>query len=208
MSRFSSLRWTTAVLLSILIIGALIVWLAPPEKTMGYGIRPVYVHVAFIWTGMLGMLAAGLLGLALAVTNRVEWAGWMQTVGWVSFGFIVASLAASIVAQLINWNGIFWDEPRNQMIVRLVVAYLAILIANTWLPWPRLRGLVVTVSAGVMLGALRFTPNVLHPEDPIGNSSASAIQITFLLLGVLGLIAAAWIVFFIVGRMPAGDTRA
>lgn len=175
---------------------------------MGYGIRPVYVHVAFIWTGMLGMLAAGLLGLVLAVTNRAKWAGWMQTVGWVSFGFILASLAASIVAQLVNWNGIFWDEPRNQMIVRLVVAYLAILIANTWLPWLRLRGLVVAVAAGVMLGALRFTPNVLHPEDPIGNSSASGIQFTFLMLGGLGVMAAVWIVMFVGGRMPATKTRA
>jgi hypothetical protein len=185
-----------------------IVWLAPPEKTMGYGIRPVYVHVALIWTGMLGLLMAGLLGLVLTVTNQAKWGGWMQTVGWVSFGFILASLVASIVAQIVNWNGIFWDEPRNQMIVRLVVAYLAVLIANSWLPWPRLRGLVMVVSAGVMLSALRFTPNVLHPEDPIGNSSASGIQVTFLVLGLLSVVAATWIVMFLGRRLPATNTRA
>lgn len=175
---------------------------------MGYGIRPVYVHVALIWTGMLGILAAGLLGLALAVTNQAKWDGWMQTVGWVSFAFILASLIASIVAQVVNWNGIFWDEPRNQMIVRLVVVYLAVLIANSWLPWLRTRGLVMVVAAVAMLAALRFTPNVLHPQDPIGNSTANAIQATFLVLGILSIMAGGWIVMFVGRRMPVRNTRA
>ena len=197
MTRLASPRWALPILVALCLIAALVVWFAPPEKTMGDGIRPVYVHVALIWTAMLGMLIMALIGVAVVATGRVAWIGWMQTVGWVSFGFFLASQLASVWAQLVNWNGIFWDEPRTQITLRVAVIFLVVLIANHWLPWPRLRGLSVAIPIALMLAALRFSPLILHPRDPISVSSSSPIQLTFVVLFGLCLAAAAQIVWLL-----------
>ncbi len=184
----------------IAVAAAMIVWLAPPERTMGYGIRPVYVHVALIWTGMSGMLAAGLLGLALALSSRTDVGEWMDTVGWVTLGFLAAALIASFAAQTVNWNGIFLDEPRMHVSIRVLAVFLIVQIANRWLPWNRARGLVVAVTAAVVLASMRFTPLVLHPKDPISISSSVPIQLTFVVLFLLCLAAAAVAVRYMMQR--------
>ena len=197
MTRLASPRWAIPTLIILGLLACLVVWLAPPEKTMGYGIRPVYVHVALIWTAMLGMLITALIGVAVAAANRAGWISWMQTVGWVSFGFFVASQLASVWAQVANWNGIFWDEPRTQITLRVLVVFLIVLVANHWLPCPRLRGLGVAIPIAFMLAALRFSPLILHPQDPISVSSSSSIQQTFVILFLVCLTAAAQIVWLL-----------
>ena len=197
MNRFRSTRWAALALVVIAAAAAMIVWLAPAERTMGDGIRPVYVHVALIWTGMFGMLAAGLLGLALALSSRTDVGEWMDAVGWVTLGFLAAALIASFAAQTVNWNGIFLDEPRMQMSIRVLAVFLIVQIANRWLPWSRVRGLVMAASSAIMLAAMRFSPLVLHPKDPISTASSASVQLTFALLFVLCLSGAGVVVWYV-----------
>ena len=68
----------------ILAAVAAIVWLAPEEKTLGPGIKSVYVHVALTWTGMTGLTIAGLLGIGAAITNGGRLSRWAQMAGWVA----------------------------------------------------------------------------------------------------------------------------
>ena len=114
---FRSGKTTTAVLTTITILAALLLILAPTERTLGAGIKIVYLHVALIWTGMVGLLIAGLLGLALALTQRPSLLGWLQAVSWVGFGFFAVGTVVSLIAEIVNWGAVFWSEPRTASIL-------------------------------------------------------------------------------------------
>ena len=95
-----------------------------------------------------------------------------------------------MIAQIINWNGIFWDEPRSVVQFQTLAAFIIAQVAIQWLPWYRVRGLVVGVTVVVILTVIRLAPLVLHPENPIGTSNSSGIQFTFLILFVLSTLGA------------------
>ncbi|MBM4422845.1 MAG: hypothetical protein FJ030_05565 [Chloroflexi bacterium] len=190
-------RGVIAALAVITAIIAAIVWLAPDERALGDGIKSVYVHAALTWTAMAGLLAAGALGLALAISNRDDVAEWMDTVGWVALGFFILSVPASIASQLVNWNGIFLDEPRMQLSIRALAVFIIVQIANRWLPSKRLRGAALAATLAAVLIVLRFAPLVLHPKNPISASSSAPIQLTFAALFALSLSAASVIVWHV-----------
>jgi hypothetical protein len=172
-----------------------VLYFSPEEKTLGAGIKSVYAHVALIWTGMLGILIAGVLGIALAIFNRQKIYAWMMAIGWVTLGVLILSAIVSLIAQIINWNGIFWDEPRSVVQFQTLAAFIIALIASQWLPWLRVRGLVVGVTVVVILTVIRIAPLVLHPENPIGTSNSSGIQFTFFVLFVLSMLGAGGVVW-------------
>ena len=196
LSKFFSRKFLS-FLFPLLLIFLFILYIAPEEKTMGAGIKSVYAHVALIWTGMLGMLIAGVLGIALAIFNRQKIYAWMMRIGWVTLGVLVLSAIVSIIAQIINWNGIFWDEPRSVVQFQTLAAFIIAQVAIQWLPWYRVRGLVVGVTVVVILTVIRIAPLILHPENPIGTSNLSGIQLTFLILFVLSTLGAGGVVCYI-----------
>lgn len=158
---------------------AALLLLAPVEASMGSGIRIVYLHVALIWTAMLGFAATGLIGAGVAVTNRPGWLRTMQMVGWVTFGFYVASVIVSLIAEQVNWGAILWQEPRNTAVFNGTAVALIVLILSHMLPWRRLAGLLAVGLAAFIVLSLPGAERVFHPTDPIGSSTSGAIQNTF-----------------------------
>ncbi len=194
MKRFESkISW--AVLAGVVTTAVFLLYLAPEERTLGAGIRAVYVHVAFIWTGLAGLFAAGLLGLALLLTGQPRLVAWLPTVGWVGFAFYAAGVAMSAVASKVNWGNIFWQEPRMVVALNNLALTVVVLAANIWLPWPRLRGLLHTLLPLAIVWTTRRAPLVLHPQNPIFSSDAVGIQLAFLGLFGLTAVVAAWIVW-------------
>jgi hypothetical protein len=172
-----------------------ILYLAPEEATLGTGIRAVYIHVALIWTGMAGFVLAGLVGLAILISANENLALWMQTQGWVAFGFYVAGVATSVVASQVNWGGVFWQEPRMTAALTSLAVVTIILVLNMWMPWLRVRGLLQAIIPAVVAWITYSAPLVLHPGNPIFSSEATAIQFTFVSLFLLFAAIAAWIVW-------------
>jgi hypothetical protein len=187
-----SRKATTAVLAAMLLIGVAIVSLAPTERTLGSGIRVVYVHVALIWTGILGLGAAGLLGLATAVFPHPALLRWLRAISWVGFGFFVAGTAVSLWAEVVNWGAIFWQEPRTAAILQVVAAGVIVQVAQAWRLNARLLGLLHLALAGFMFWAMGGEL-VLHPGDPVGASDAWGIRFTFYGLFALSAGAALWL---------------
>lgn len=183
-----------------LILGGLItavlflLYLAPAEATLGTGIRTVYIHVALTWTGMAGFVLAGLLGLAVLVTGNEKLARWMQTLGWVAFGFYVAGVVVSAIASRINWGGIFWQEPRMAAAFKSLSVATIIMVLNMWLPQVRVRGLLQAVIPVAIAWITYTAPLVLHPRNPIFSSEATGIQVAFIGMFLLFVAIAAWIV--------------
>jgi hypothetical protein len=179
------------ILGGLALAAVVVVWLAPAEQTLGGGIRWVYVHVALTWTGMTALVVAGLLGAALAWTGRPPLQAWTVATGAVGLGFYVAGLAVSLGAAIVNWGGVFWDEPRTQTNLQVLAVGVIVVVAAWWWPNARGRGLLFALLAAWMVWSLAITPLVLHPRNPIMTSSSAAIQSTFLTLYGLGSLAAA-----------------
>lgn len=73
------------ILSAIATPAALIVWIAPEERAFGAGIKWRYVHMALTWTGMTGVVVAGMLGV-LAATGYGRRFGRKRRVHFLFFG--------------------------------------------------------------------------------------------------------------------------
>jgi hypothetical protein len=185
------------VLAAFVILAAVLLWQAPAEQTLGSGITSVYVHVALTWTGMTGLVIAAVLGLGAAIAGRPGWQAWAHLVGWVGLGAFAAGLIMSALAAGINWGNVFWREPRFNSALQILAMSLIVQIVNG-LPYGyRLRGVLQTMPAIVLITLTAATPLVLHPGNAARNSPSAAIRVTFLGLYVLGALASGWIVLAI-----------
>ncbi len=173
-----------------------ILWIAPAEKTLGSNIKPVYLHVALIWAGMLLLYIAGGLGLWITLFPESRLLLWMKRVGLVSFAFLAASMLVSFVAQKMAWGGIAWNEPRMAAMLKILAFAVVVQVVNSWAVSPRLQGVLNVLLAGVVYWLIAASPLQLHPRDPIGTSSSTAIRFTFFGLFVLCGLAAMWLVFY------------
>lgn len=175
---------------------AFIGW-APAERTLGDGIKWVYIHVALTWTGMAGLAAAALLGLALLITGRPALEAWVRQVGGLGLAFFAGGWLMSAVASQVNWGGIAWSEPRNQANLQVLAAGVIVVVAGSWLSQPRGHGALYLLLFGWMLWALNASALVLHPRNPIFTSSAPGFAAAFLGSGALTTLAALAILAFL-----------
>ncbi len=184
-------NWLLAA--SLIGLAGLLLWLAPEEQTLGSGIKSVYVHVALTWTALLGFIAAGLIGLALALFSKPSWLVSASTLIWVSLILFAAGLVMSFIAAGINWGGFFWQEPRTNSAIQIIVASMIVIVANHLsLPY-RLKGVLFFALLLFMFWSILSIPDVLHPGDAARTSPAS-IRFTFYGLFALFSVAAGWLV--------------
>jgi hypothetical protein len=196
-----------AFLALLVLAAALLVLLAPAEATIGQGIRIVYIHVALIWTGLLLLLVAGLLGLAVLIAGPGRLAIWMQLVAYTGLGFFAAGVLTSLAAEIVNWGGIAWREPRTAANLNLLAVAVIIGVANTLLPNPRLRGALNLLLAVAAVWITVTTELQLHPANAVGTATSSAIQLTFYGLAALCLLVAACLILYARGRQLASATQ-
>ncbi len=185
---------TVRVLAAAGLLAALLLWIAPPERTLGTGIRWVYLHVSLIWTGIAGFGVVSLLGLLVLVRGDERMQAWAQTAGWVAAAFFAVGFLTSMVASKINWGAVFLAEPRNRSALMFLSVALIVLILGMW-PLPlRLKGLLYTGLIVLFAWSNLTTPLVLHPKNPIRTSDSLAIQASFLALFLVFSAAAGWLV--------------
>lgn len=187
----------TIILISTALLAGLLVWLAPAERTLGQGIKIVYIHVGFIWTGMSGFVLAAVLGSVVLVTGSRKVQFWMQNVSWVALCFFAVGLTLSLLASKINWGAVYFREPRMLASLRFLGAAILILVASRWLPWIRIRGLLSLALVIFMMWSILGTPLILHPESPIRSSGAAGIKFSFLGFYLLCLSLATWTTWYV-----------
>ena len=179
---------------------ALILWLSPTEQTLGQGIKWVYIHLAFIWTAMLGMLVVGILSLIQVFSSRAAWRRWGDATGWATLGTLVLALIGSLVVMQVNWGGISWDEPRTQSLLRTLAIWVLVQFAGPWISNRRVRGLLTVVLVAVALIPMRYGPLVIHPQNPLGMSSSNAIRLASVAVFGVVLVACASVTWVIQQR--------
>jgi hypothetical protein len=158
---------------------ALLVAMAPAERTLGEGIRWVYVHVGLVWAGGLGLGLAGTLGLLALATGGAASAAWCTTVGRVGLVAFGLGVAFSMVAASVNWGAVSLWEPRMAASLRFLAIAVIIQVGGGWSPSPRITGALAVATAALLFLDVGGAPLVMHPRDPIRTASSSAIQGTF-----------------------------
>ena len=164
--------------------------LGPAERMLGANVRVVYLHGAWVWTALAALVAAGLVGLAGLLTRREALHCWSRALGHTGLLFWITYLPISIWAMQTNWNGLFLAEPRWRLALIFAVSGLLLQVGLALLDRPAWTSAANLAYVTVLLLALANTANVMHPPSPILNSDAERIQLFFLTLLALTLLAA------------------
>ncbi len=176
------------LVLNLLVI-ALVVAFAPLEKTLGANVRVVYLHGAWVWAAMAAFIVAGLAGLLGLLSQRDGYHRWSLALGRAGLLFWITYLPISMWAMQANWNGLFLAEPRWRLALVFAVSGLLLQAGLTLVDRPAWASLGNLAYIALLLVALRFTKNVMHPPAPILNSDAWRIQLYFTAILVLVLLA-------------------
>ena len=182
----SPFLWFGLTLLAIVVVTAL----GPAEKSLGTNVRVVYLHGAWVWTALVYMMAAAVVGLVGLLTRRRNIHYWSRVLGRTGLVFWITYLPLSLWAMQTNWNGLFLSEPRWRVAIIFAIGGLAIQIGITLLENPAWASALNLIYAVILFYVLRTTDQVMHPGSPIFSSGSGRIQIYFLTLLVLTLLAA------------------
>ncbi len=175
--------------LTLVLIG-ITIRLGPEEKTLGNGVKVVYLHGAWVWASLVLLLAGGISGLVGLAAHKSALQRWSRTLGHTGLIFWIGYLPVSLIATQINWNGLFLEEPRWRLALVFAIGGF-LLQAGLWL----VGSLTWTAAANVgyvalLVLSLNSVQNVMHPNSPIF-SSVTQIQIYFGGLFLM-LLFAAW----------------
>jgi hypothetical protein len=175
-----------------LFVAALWALLAPEERSMGSGIRMVYLHVSATRAGLTFLYAGGILGgLSPLLPSRDGFLAWLRsawTAGLVAFA---AGFLLSLVAAHGSWGGIFWAEPRMRASLGVVAVSLLALAVEAGVRGSRWRGMTWAVAAMACFVVLRSAGLFVHPDRPIRPTTPWAIRGTFLGMYALFMVTSA-----------------
>ena len=187
-------RTNWLLLVFILIAQLIVLWISPEERTLGVGIKPVYLHVSLTWTGMLLLAVSGFLGFGVAISTDEKMASWLKSIYTVGFGIFGAGFLVSLYASVVNWGGVPFREPRVITALNIFVVAAVVWVLTRWIPRKRLNGLLSIVPVVFMVMTVKSSTTVLHPDNPV-QSSPNGIKYAFYGMFMLALLLAGWWVF-------------
>lgn len=176
--------------LALALLGA-VAWaaLAPSERSLGDGIRIVYLHVSATLAGLACLYGVGAVG-AVGVVRPLGAVGTRLRFVWVAGLWTFAlGFALSLVSATVSWGGIFWAEPRVRASLGVVAVGLLAPAVRAGLANRRLRDLVWPVSAVLIFVVLRTAALYVHPDHPIKSTTPLGIRGAFVAIFVLFLVA-------------------
>jgi hypothetical protein len=174
-----------ALLLSV----ALLLWLAPEDRTLGVHTKLVFFHAALILASLLLYGLAALAALAFLVGRREPLFRVARGLWLAAVVTNAISLPTGLYAAHVIWGGFLWNEPR--VLANAAMLLLSLVVVGVTLLSTNRRGvsLLYAVAAVAFGGMIGEAGRVMHPVNPIGRSDSWAIKLSFvaLLLLVLGL---------------------
>ena len=176
--RLLTLLDALSILLFLAAVGLVFAY-APIERTMGPVQKVFYFHVATAWVGMLGFLAAAVVGVIYLVTRKKKWdlLGYSAVEISLVF-FLIAIITGSIWARP-TWNTWWTWDPRltTAAVVELIYAAYLLLRQGVDDPDRRARFSAVYAIFGFLSVPLTFiTIRLLRTIHPVvvggGNPAA------------------------------------
>lgn len=178
-----------------------ITFLTPLEQTLRGNLRLVYLHGAWVWTGIITFCAAGIFGLIALLLRNQSLHAWSRAIGWTGLCFWVTYLPMSLAVMQINWNGLFFDEPRWKVPFTFAVIGILLQAGLLFINTPWITSLSNVFFASILMFNLMRMDSVLHPDSPVFSSGSSGIKLIFILLLtstiiMSGVLSYLWIQYF------------
>ena len=189
----SSAIWLLFTLLAI----ALLTALGPAEKALGAHVRVVYLHGAWVWAALAAFGAAGMLGLVGLLTRREVFYAWSCALGRTGVIFWITYLPLSLWAMQANWNGLFLAEPRWRLALAFAAGGLILQIGLSLVGKPSWTAAGNILFCVLLFYAVAGVQNIMHPGSPIFSSEARLIQVYFISLFFLALLAVWWVALWL-----------
>jgi hypothetical protein len=165
--------------------------LGPQEQSLGSNVRIVYLHGAWVLTAEAALGLSALVGLFGILTRRDRLHQWSSALGRTGLFFWVADLPLSVWAMEANWNGLFLSEPRFRIAVIFAITGVLLQVGLTLLAKPAFTSLFNVLFFVALWIGLKEAGYVLHPPpSPILNSGVLSLQLFFIGLTLLTMIAA------------------
>jgi hypothetical protein len=173
-------RETIGVSLLALAVATLaLAWLAPGDVTLAGTSKVVYLHGALVWTALLTLTAAGVVGLAAMLVKRGDALhAWTLALGRTGLLFWLAFIPVSLLASRMAWNAVFLAEPRYTTAFRVLAIGVIVQVLVMLVNRPAISSGLHVAQAVILWALLLTTPSVLHPDHPILRSTPS-IQFFF-----------------------------
>ena len=160
----------------------IVLFLLPPEQTLGNGIRLIYLHAAWVWTGiLLYTLSAGTAFIAI-LSHKIQHHHWSAALGRAGLFFWLTYLPMSLWVMKLNWNGFFFAEPRWSIPFSLAVASLLMQVGVWVIHQPVLTSIANLGFGSILIYNMSKLQSVLHPDSAIQSSGSIRIQVLFILL--------------------------
>ena len=185
-SPFSRWFWLLITLIAISIFTTL----SPMEQSLGTHVRIVYLHGAWVWASLVTFFLSSVCGGIGLLTHRKSFHCWSSAFGRTGLLLWITYLPLSLWAMQSNWNGLFLAEPRWRLALVFAIGGVMLQIGIDLADQPKLTSALNLLYFIVLIIAIQNTSNVLHPASPILNSDAWRIQLFFMGMVLLTLIAA------------------
>ncbi|MCX7832018.1 MAG: hypothetical protein N2440_03865 [Actinobacteria bacterium] len=165
--------------LAFLVVGVLSAAFSPSEKTIGKVIGLVYLHVGFF----IGSLALLLLTILFGIFWKLRKNQLLFVLNQVSyrisfFSWVVYFILSALVARL-SWGGVFWQEPRMIIAVRVIFIFLFVFLLD-WFFDKKFTPYFYTAGSLLSIGIWIFRFSIMHPRAPIRNSDVLLIKVSAL----------------------------
>lgn len=158
----------TAILFVISI--SMVLFYAPREAVMGDVQKVFYYHVATAWVGMLGFLAAMVVGILYLRTNDLKWDIAGLAAIEISFVFFfITIILGSIWARPI-WNTWWTWDPRLTTAAIVELIYAAYLMLRQGIEDPERRakfGAVYAILASISIPLTFLSIRLLRTIHPV-----------------------------------------
>ena len=199
MKRLLSREAIGVSLVVLAVIALALTWATPNDATLKGTSKVVYIHGALVWTALLTLTAAGIVGVAALVAMRVKrdnaMHAWTLALGRTGLLFWVAYIPVSLLASRMAWNAVFLAEPRYTTAFRVLAVASIVQVIVFLFNRPALSSGLHVAQAVVLWAMLLTTPSVLHPDNPVLHSAPSIqffFGLTVLACGVAALQVARW----------------
>ena len=179
-------KFPASVILS-LIVGILLVLLAPEDKELGPVLKLIYLHGALINTGLFLFTAVGLLSLTSLFRNSSGFS-LLFAIEKTAVIFWVAATVAGNMTSILAWGGIFWGEPRLQATILISLISISIYFISSASENPKIISFL-GIGLGLSVWVLMIRAGrIMHPDNPF-SVSESSIRFSFVAITLVFLIA-------------------
>jgi hypothetical protein len=170
----------------------ILLFLLPPERTLGDVIKLVLLHGALVRAGLIAFAVAGGLGLLCLISSNSAWPRWTVATQVTALLLWGANVLSSSFATRLTWGEwIAWSEPRVWATLHVLWLSAACLTLVLWIDHRLFTGITNLVVAGLSWGLIKGATLVRHPFDPLGTSNAITYQAMYVAMVVV-LLVMAW----------------